>query len=151
MIIVSIVQYNICATVKTLYMGCGHPLILRILTMGNPINGLMAHPFDTKTTHGLTEPCASEVAAPTALPGWGGYEVQARMGVNRKWQALNNYNVLAVCRGNVTLRIAVNKPHHAVAPCRVKRQWHTETAMSSELLPNYMSWKTVQREPLPTG
>ena len=50
-------------------MGCGHPLILRILTMGIPINGLMAHPFDTKTTHGLTESCASEVAAPTPLPG----------------------------------------------------------------------------------
>ena len=45
-----------------------------------------------------------------------------------------NYNVLAVCQGNVTLRIAVDKTRRAVVPCRVKSQWHTETAMLSELL-----------------
>ena len=62
-----------------------------------------------------------KVAATTPLPGWNG-----------KHSA--NYNALAVCQGNATLRIAVDKPHRAVAPCRVKRQRHTETAMSSELL-----------------
>ena len=59
------------------------------------------------------------------MQGWGWTE-------NGKHSA--NHNVLAVCQGNVTLRIAVDKPHRAVAPCRVKRQWHTETAMSSEPL-----------------
>ena len=59
------------------------------------------------------------------MQGWGRTE-------NSKHSA--NYNVLAVCHGNVALRIAVDKPHRAVAPCRVKRQWHTETTMSSELL-----------------
>ena len=51
----------------------------------------------------------------------------------RKFKHSANYNVLAVCQGNVTLRIAIDRPHRAVAPCQVKRLWHTETAMSSEL------------------
>ena len=119
-------------------MGCGHPLILRILTMGIPINGFDG-PFFWYENNPWFDGILRERKLQHQLPfPVEGVEVQARMGVNRKWQALNNYNVLAVCRGNVTLRIAVDKPHRAVAPCRVKRQWHTETAMSSELLPNYI-------------
>ena len=57
-----------------------------------------------------------------------------------------NYNVLAVCQGNVTLRIVVDRPHRAVVPCRVKRQLHTETAILSECFENYISWKAVQQE-----
>ena len=34
-----------------MYMAYGHPLILQILTMGVPNNGLMTHPFDMKTTY----------------------------------------------------------------------------------------------------
>ena len=65
----------------------------------------------------------------------------------RKFKHSANYNVLAVCQGNVTLRIAIDRPHRAVAPCQVKRLWHTETAMSSELHRKLTpSWKAVQRE-----
>ena len=81
----------------------------------NPYLWIDDHPQYEPVTQVATEFSASKVAAPMPLHGEGGHEVpEGDWTENGKHTA--NYNILAICQRNVTVRIGVDKPHREVAP-----------------------------------